>query len=166
MVVASLSCHSEVTTRTQLWRRAIGLGVFTGLLLFSIGLLWQTRIYRVFLGDDAFQETLSLDSAVLSLPWEQGAEAKRQTIMRKIPKQWHLEQSVIDKARKHLKLTGTVIESLLDTETIQITSIDSVDLISAISNGSRTAVSVTRAFCKRAAIAHQLVSFPTVSRII
>lgn len=47
---------------------------------------------------------------------------------------------------------------ILTSEELAITESSAVDLVSQLAAGKLTSVAVTTAFCKRAAIAHQLVS--------
>jgi len=61
---------------------------------------------------------------------------------------------VVSDARSRRRIAGDFIESLLDNETRDITSVDAPDLADAMANGSLTALKVVTAFCKRA---HQLV---------
>ncbi|PVH87638.1 amidase [Cadophora sp. DSE1049] len=88
--------------------------------------------------------------------WQSIASKKRAEIFGKIPQEWILSQSVLDQSKKEKKIVGGFIESLLDSETLRITSLDPADIAEKINGGSLTSVNVVRAFCKRAAIAHQL----------
>jgi amidase len=46
---------------------------------------------------------------------------------------------------------------------LAITESTAVDLVSEMAAGKLTSVAVTTAFCKRAALAHQLVCFPILT---
>ena len=92
-----------------------------------------------------------------SRPWQEVAAGKRKELFDKIPEEWHLSPEVLDQGKKEQKLVGAFIEGLLDHDTLRITSLDAVDIVDSVRNGSITAVAVTKAFCKRAAYAHQLV---------
>jgi hypothetical protein len=89
--------------------------------------------------------------------WADVASKKRTETHRKIPKEWLLDPLTLLQVKNQRKLTGPFIEGLLDLETREITGLDSVAIVEKVRNGSYTAVQVTRAFCKRAAIAQQLV---------
>lgn len=66
---------------------------------------------------------------------------------------WDLEL-----ASKQRDLTGPFfIQKYPDTDTISIVTKDSVLLVQAIRNGKLTSLKVTTAFCKTAAVAHQIV---------
>ncbi|KAI1327595.1 amidase signature domain-containing protein [Xylariaceae sp. FL0255] len=88
--------------------------------------------------------------------WEAKAAAKRADTLNKIPADWRLSAAEIAEAREQRGLTGPFIEKFLNEDDILTTSKDSVQLVEDIREARLTAVQVTRAFCKRAAIAHQI----------
>ena len=93
--------------------------------------------------------------------WQKLAETKRRENLAKIPQEWLLSERIIVEGKERKKIAGDFIESLLDPETLEITSQDSEDILDLLRNGSLSALQVTRAFCKRGAYAHQLVcNFP------
>ena len=89
--------------------------------------------------------------------WQDIAEAKRKENMAQIPKEWLLQEQVVVEGNGRKKLVGDFIEGLLDPEILEITSLDTEDVLDLLQNGSLSALQVTRAFCKRGAYAHQLV---------
>ncbi|CAG9992178.1 unnamed protein product [Clonostachys byssicola] len=74
----------------------------------------------------------------------------------KIPKHWRLKPELVKWAKGQPKVSGEVIENLLDDETRFITNTNSRELIDQMSQGKLTAVQVVSAFCKRAAYCHQI----------
>lgn len=90
--------------------------------------------------------------------WEAKAKAKVAETSSKIPKEWRLNQSSLDKAKQIKKLSGPFIESFLSDEELSITRNDSTLLVEKVKTGEYTALQVAQAFCKTAAIAHQIVS--------
>lgn len=90
--------------------------------------------------------------------WQDRAAAKRASILAEIPAEWRLAQADIDRAEKQRVLVGPFMEQLLDPETVSIVNKDSVPLVEAIKSRTYTSEQVTRAFCKTAAVAHQIVS--------
>ena len=94
----------------------------------------------------------------LQQTWHEKAEAKRAKTKSKIPEEWTLNKDDLAAAKKQRQLSGPFIESFLDSRELEITSNDSVPLLAKIRSGHYTALQVTKAFCKRAAIAHQIVS--------
>ncbi len=93
--------------------------------------------------------------------WEARAAAKRADTLDKIPKEWRLSAADLTRAEAQRDLTGSFIEQFLTPEEIAITTKDSVSLVNEIKERQLTAVQVTTAFCKRAAIAHQIVNSPS-----
>ncbi|KAK4171361.1 Acetamidase [Triangularia setosa] len=91
-----------------------------------------------------------------SQSWQQVVAEKLQRDNDKIPVDWRLDSNVIVRAKSSKRLTGDFIESLLDSHSLAITSLDVPDLVASMENGTLTAVEVVTAFCKRAAFAHQL----------
>ncbi|KAI1506266.1 amidase signature domain-containing protein [Biscogniauxia marginata] len=90
--------------------------------------------------------------------WKVNAAAKVAADNNKIPKEWLLNPEVIRESKSRRSIAGEFIESLLDAETLHITSMDVPDLVQGMSDGKLKAVQVTASFCKRAAYAHQLSS--------
>jgi amidase len=93
----------------------------------------------------------------LEQTWQEKAEAKRAKTKSKIPEEWTLDKDDLVAAKKQRQLSGPFIERLCDADELEITSNDSVPLLAKIKSGHYTALQVTKAFCKRAAIAQQIV---------
>ncbi len=97
-------------------------------------------------------------------PWETRAAEKRASTVDKIPPGWRLDLADLARAKEQRDLTGPFIQQFLTSAEIAIISKDTVEIATAISRGTLTAVAATTAFCKTAAIAHQIVSgsvYPT-----
>lgn len=90
--------------------------------------------------------------------WEQRAQNKRESTLNCIPSKWRLKISDLDRAGRQRDLTGHFIEGFLDPETVQITALDTTEIVAALQNRTLSAVQVTTAFCQTAAVAHQIVS--------
>ncbi|CZR51505.1 related to general amidase [Phialocephala subalpina] len=88
--------------------------------------------------------------------WQEKARIKVAETNSKIPEKWRLGKDDLVAAKKQRQLAGPFIESFLDGETLEITSHNSVPLLSKITSGHYTALQVTIAFCKRVAIANQI----------
>jgi amidase len=89
--------------------------------------------------------------------WRAQAEAKVAATLSKIPVEWRLEQDVIKEAKNRRQLAGDFIIHLLDRETVRCISHDSNEIVDLIKKKTYTSVEVARAFCKTAAVAHQIV---------
>ncbi|KAI1362114.1 amidase signature domain-containing protein [Xylaria arbuscula] len=92
-----------------------------------------------------------------SLPsWVTRAALKRANTLDKIRPEWRLSPHDLARAEEQRDLTGPFIQQFLSVDEISIISKDSVQLVKDIREASLTAVQVTNAFCKTAAIAHQI----------
>lgn len=95
-------------------------------------------------------------------PWQIIAEKKRLEAYQKIPVEWRLPPSYTDRVSETSVwnvLDVPRICGILSAREIEITEeFDAVALLAAIAERKFTSEEVTTAFCKRAAIAGQLVS--------
>lgn len=90
--------------------------------------------------------------------WKAKAEAKVAETNLKISDEWRLNQSSLGKAKQIKNLCGPFIESFLNDEELSIIRNDSTMLVEKVKTGEYTALQVAQAFCKTAAIAHQIVN--------
>lgn len=87
--------------------------------------------------------------------WKETATEKREAIRSKIPKDWLLDH--VPSPQEQKDVTGDYVQQFLSSKEREITESDAVAIVDKTSNGSWTCVEVAKAFCHRAAIAHQLV---------
>ena len=97
------------------------------------------------------------DADPLHQTWQDKAAAKVARTKAKIPDEWTLQKVDLIAAKKQRQLSGPFIERFLNNDELEITNLDTVPLLSQIESGHYTAIRVTKAFCKRAAISHQIV---------
>ena len=94
--------------------------------------------------------------------WRSIASAKRDSCYEKIPKEWRLSASVLSTVNETSTQDVTHIPrecGILSAEEIDITeTYDATDLLKKLASSEFTSIAVATAFCKRAAIAQQLVS--------
>lgn len=91
------------------------------------------------------------------MTWEDISERAIARTNDSIPVEWRIPKDKLPPA-DHLDVTGFPYQSGLFTEReIIITNSPATDIVVKIANGTWKAEEVTTAFCKRAAIAHQLV---------
>ncbi|RKK80144.1 Acetamidase [Fusarium oxysporum] len=90
------------------------------------------------------------------LSWEARAAAKRAATLAKINPRWRLAPEDLERARQQRDLTGSFIEEFLDKDTVSVTSMNSLPILAAIRDRKLTATEVATAFCKTAAVAHQI----------
>ncbi|KAI4162301.1 MAG: hypothetical protein LQ342_004015 [Letrouitia transgressa] len=89
------------------------------------------------------------------LSWNELAKVKRESIAKAIPQEWRIE--IIPSSEEQRDVTGHYIHQYLSPKEIEITESDALDIVGKTSIGTWSAEEVTRAFCHRASLAHQLV---------
>lgn len=99
------------------------------------------------------------------MEWEAKANAKRQSVNSLIPEKWRIEAPIPSKEMQR-DVTGDYIRQYLSKIEVEITESDAVSIVNNTASGQWTAEVVTRAFCHRAAIAHQLVSVKTIGSAV
>ena len=92
--------------------------------------------------------------------WEARAAAKKASILTKIAPEWRLAQSDLDKADQQRNLTGPFIQQYLDNSEAEIIRQDATVIVEKVRTGHYSAKRVALAFCKCAAVAHQIASSP------
>lgn len=89
--------------------------------------------------------------------WKKIAADKRDSVLALIPEEWRIPSP--PSAAEQRDVTGKYIRQYLNEEEIEITETDAVGIVKNTTSGKWSCMSVTKAFCHRAAIAHQLVRF-------
>ena len=87
--------------------------------------------------------------------WESKAKQKREAVLALIPKEWRIESP--PSIQEQIDVTGDYIHQFLTEKEIEITETTADDIVKKTTTGRWSAVEVTKAFCHRAALAHQLV---------
>jgi amidase len=91
--------------------------------------------------------------------WEELGAKKRKELLASIPKEWRIPENLLPPESQD-DVTGWPETSGWFTRTeLDITNLTASELVSKLSSGALKSEDVTRAFCKRASAAHQLVSF-------
>ena len=93
----------------------------------------------------------------MSQNWQELAKQKRESILAAIPKEWRIENPAND---KQVDVTGAFIQQYLTDREVEITETTADDIVRHTATGLWSAEEVAKAFCHRAALAHQLVRFP------
>ena len=88
--------------------------------------------------------------------WKKIGKEKAESVLNLIPKEWRLQ--TVPSAEEQRDITGGYIQQFLDKREVEITETDAVGIVKNTTSGTWTAVEVAKAFCHRAAIAHQLVN--------
>lgn len=87
--------------------------------------------------------------------WESAAQQKRDAILAAIPQEWRI--SNVPSIEEQPDVT-TYIDQYLSKEELAITACSADKIAQKCGSGEWTAETVTRAFCHRAALAHQLLN--------
>lgn len=95
----------------------------------------------------------------IKLSWEELAAKKRNALLASIPKEWLIPENLLppesqDDVTGWPEASGWFTQAELD-----ITGLTAAELVKKMASGALKSEEVTRAFCKRASAAHQLVSF-------
>ncbi|KAF4594398.1 Acetamidase [Ophiocordyceps camponoti-floridani] len=93
-----------------------------------------------------------------SSSWQQTATAKRNALTASIPPEWHIPSSLLPPTSQDAILDWSETSGWLTTSEAVVTRLSASDLVSRLASGSLRSEEVTIAFCKRAAVAHQLVN--------
>lgn len=88
--------------------------------------------------------------------WQQRATAKRDSVNALIPPEWRVSKLPTREEQKDI--TGSYLHQYLSKQEVEITETDAVGIAEKTTTGKWKAVDVTKAFCHRAALVHQLVS--------
>ena len=87
--------------------------------------------------------------------WRQLAAEKRASILAAIPNEWRIE--AVPSPEEQKDVTGAYIQQFQSAREVEITETDAVGIVQKTSTGAWSVVEVAKAFCHRAALAHQLV---------
>jgi amidase len=91
------------------------------------------------------------------MTWERAAEAKKASLLNLIPRPWRLKPSEIPSITDLRDVTHYICQFLNPRE-LEITNASSIKIVENIRSLEWSSLDVTRAFCHRAAVAHQLVN--------
>ncbi|KAF2263108.1 amidase [Lojkania enalia] len=86
--------------------------------------------------------------------WKERAQAKREAILALIPEEWRIKNPPIE---KQVDVTGKYIQQYLTEREVEITETTADEIVKHTVTGRWSAEDVAKAFCHRAALAHQLV---------
>lgn len=91
------------------------------------------------------------------MQWEEIAQAKRASRDRAIPPEWQLSSFQLQDSQVDVRTVPSQC-GILTARELEITATDAVELVQKLVRREYTSYEVTLAFCKRAAIAQQLVN--------
>lgn len=91
------------------------------------------------------------------MTWEDTGKQARKRLLDSIPPEWRLPEDKLPPAEQANVLDIPSKSGLFTEHELSITTSSATHIVHAIASGEWKAIDVTRAFCKRAAVAHQLV---------
>lgn len=89
--------------------------------------------------------------------WQEIAAGKRAALLASIPKEWIVPQDLLPPVSQDNVLSWPEQSGWFSPEELAITSLTATELVPKLASGALKSLDVTKAFCKRAAAAHQLV---------
>ncbi len=89
--------------------------------------------------------------------WETLAAQKRQALLDSIPEEWRIPQDLLPPDDQEDVTGFPETSGWFTPEELTITGLTASELLPKLASGELKSEAVTKAFCKRAAAAHQLV---------
>lgn len=89
--------------------------------------------------------------------WEEIGARKRASLLASIPREWIIPKEQLPPASQDDVTTWPETSGWFTPEELAITDLTASELVSKLASGALKSVDVTKAFCKRATAAHQLV---------
>lgn len=89
--------------------------------------------------------------------WEEIGARKRASLLASIPKEWLIPSELLPPDSQDDVTTWPDSSGWFTPDELAITDLSASELVPKLASGALKSVDVTRAFCKRAAAAHQLV---------
>ncbi|KAK7984783.1 hypothetical protein PG988_002405 [Apiospora saccharicola] len=90
--------------------------------------------------------------------WEQVAARKRKAVLDSIPAEWIVPENLMPPESQDDVTTFPETSGWFTAEELAITNSEALELLPKLASGELKSETVTRAFCKRAAAAHQLIN--------
>lgn len=91
--------------------------------------------------------------------WQVISENKRQALRDSIPVEWRVPENLLPPESQDSVISWPETSGWFTADELAITNSTVEELLPKLASGALKSETVTRAFCKRAAAAHQLVSF-------
>jgi len=92
--------------------------------------------------------------------WKETSEKAQQKLAASIPSDWRIGKEHLPPSSQTNVTSFPAKSGLLSGNELTITESYATDIVKKIATGQWSSENVTKAFCKRAAIAHQMVCFP------
>lgn len=96
--------------------------------------------------------------------WQEIGARKRAALLASIPTEWLIPADLLPPASQDDVTTWPETSGWFTPDELAITDLLATELVSRLASGALTSVDVTKAFCKRASAAHQLVRYINTRR--
>lgn len=93
--------------------------------------------------------------------WKDLAAKKREALQASLPKEWLVPDQLLPPPSQDDVTDWPATSGWFTPEELAITALTASELVAQLASGQLKSVDVTKAFCKRAVAAHQLVSVTT-----
>ena len=92
------------------------------------------------------------------LSWTEISKNKQESLIQLIPEEWRNPSIREEMINAGFSNTYDYLNTILPKEEVEITSLTMLELISKIANKTFTSLQVAKAYCHRAALAHQILN--------
>ncbi|OUM51183.1 hypothetical protein BVG19_g271 [[Candida] boidinii] len=92
------------------------------------------------------------------LSWTEISKNKQESLIQLIPEEWRNPSIKEEMVNAGFSNTYDYLNTILPKDEVEITSLTMLELISKIANKTFTALQVAKAYCHRAALAHQILN--------
>lgn len=89
--------------------------------------------------------------------WEEIGARKRAALQASLPKEWIVPSDLLPPASQDDVMSWPETSGWFTPEELAITNLSATELVAKLASGAIRSVDATKAFCKRAVAAHQLV---------
>ncbi|KAJ0359960.1 hypothetical protein COL154_007846 [Colletotrichum chrysophilum] len=93
-----------------------------------------------------------------SAPWELAGAKKREALASSIPSEWRIPQDLLPPESQEDVTGWPEASGWFTPKELAITDLNAAELLPKLASGELKSIDVTKAFCKRAAAAHQLTN--------
>jgi amidase len=90
-------------------------------------------------------------------PWDQVSKEKREALENSFPSEWRVPSDLLPKESDVSVLDWPETSGWFTAEELSIANLPLQELLGKLASGQLSSLDVTKAYCKRAAAAHQLV---------
>jgi amidase len=98
-----------------------------------------------------------MTQTVAAKPWDQLSKEKQDALENSFPNEWRVPSNLLPKESDVSVLDWPETSGWFTAEELRITNLSLQKLLEKLTTGQLSSLDVTKAYCKRAVAAHQLV---------